>query len=94
METIPNEGFPRIAACEPTCVKVEPGKIYSWCSCGLSQKAPFCDGSHKKIEGMPYRSIKVQFTEPAEVWFCECKHTKTPPYCDGSHKECCKEQVK
>ena len=32
----------------PYKVKVEKGKTYFWCSCGLSAKQPFCDGSHKK----------------------------------------------
>mgnify|MGYP000885729106 CR=1 FL=1 len=26
----------------------EKDKTYFWCACGLSQKQPFCDGSHKK----------------------------------------------
>ena len=38
MEMIPNKGLPRIAKCEPQMVKVEPGKIYAWCTCGLSEK--------------------------------------------------------
>ena len=83
---IPNEGLPKVAAKEPIAVKVEPGKIYSWCTCGLSVKQPFCDGIHKTIEGMPYRSQKIEFTEEKEVWLCQCKQTKNPPYCDGSHK--------
>jgi len=85
MELVPNENFPRVAVPHPQMIKTEPGKIYSWCSCGLSEKQPFCDGSHKKIEGMPYRSIKVKFEKEEEVWFCQCKQTKTPPYCDGTH---------
>jgi CDGSH iron-sulfur domain-containing protein 3 len=94
MEMIPNEGFPKVAKNEPACVKAEAGKIYAWCTCGLSEKQPFCDGSHKRIEPtinaqgepeMPYKSLKVQFEEEKEVWFCQCKQTKNPPYCDGSH---------
>ncbi|MBL0146126.1 MAG: CDGSH iron-sulfur domain-containing protein [Chitinophagaceae bacterium] len=101
METIPNKNLPKIAACEPTMVKVEAGKIYAWCTCGLSQKQPFCDGAHKQIEHvinedgeavMPYKSLKVEFAEEKEIWFCNCKHTKNPPYCDGSHKSIDKKQ--
>jgi len=33
----------------PYKVKVEKGKIYFWCSCGLSNKQPFCDGTHSKL---------------------------------------------
>ena len=32
----------------PYKAKVEKDKTYFWCSCGLSKKQPFCDGSHKK----------------------------------------------
>ena len=87
MELIPNEGFPRIAHCEPAGIVVEPGKVYSWCTCGLSEKQPFCDNAHRNIESTPYRSIKVLFDKEEEVWFCQCKQTKTPPFCDESHKK-------
>ena len=33
----------------PYTIKVEKGKTYFWCSCGLSQKQPFCDGTHKSL---------------------------------------------
>ena len=85
MEMIPNENFPRIVDCQPKMIKVESGKIYSCCTCGLSEKQPFCDGSHKKEAGMPFRSMKVQFEKETDVYFCQCKHSKTPPFCDGSH---------
>jgi CDGSH-type Zn-finger protein len=95
MEMIPNEGLPKVAKAEPACVKVEAGKIYAWCTCGLSEKQPFCDGTHKRIEPtinelgepeMSYKSLKVQFEKEEEVWLCQCKQTKNPPYCDGSHR--------
>lgn len=95
MEMIPNEGLPKIAETHPACVQIEAGKTYAWCTCGLSEKQPFCDGTHKRIEPtinelgeavMPYRSLKFQSEKEEEVWLCQCKQTKTPPYCDGSHK--------
>jgi CDGSH-type Zn-finger protein len=76
---------PVIYKCEPAIVKVEPGKIYSWCSCGLTESSPFCDSRHKLVEGLPFRSIKVQFDKEEEIYFCQCKQTKTPPFCDNSH---------
>jgi CDGSH-type Zn-finger protein len=79
--------LPKVAQCEPRLVKVEPGKIYSWCTCGLSETQPFCDGKHKAIDQMPFRSLKVQFEKEEEVLFCQCKQTKTPPFCDGSHEK-------
>lgn len=86
-ETIPNEGLPRMSDCEPIAVMVEPGKVYSWCSCGLTEKTPFCDSNHKKIEGTPFKSVKVLFDKAEEILFCQCKRTKTPPFCDDSHKK-------
>jgi CDGSH iron-sulfur domain-containing protein 3 len=86
MGPVHESGLPKVAACEPVCINVVPGKIYSWCSCGLSQKQPFCDSSHKTVEGMPLRSLKVQFEAEEQVWFCMCKHTSTPPFCDGTHR--------
>lgn len=78
---------PVAAADSPQCVAVAAGRNYSWCTCGLSAKQPFCDGKHKQVEGMPFKSLKHQFNEDAEVWYCMCKQTKTPPFCDGSHKK-------
>ncbi len=63
-----------IAAEEPMVVAVVPEKIYSWCTCGLSEKQPFCDGRHKTIEGMPFRSLKVQFHDPGR---CLLLHVQT-----------------
>jgi CDGSH-type Zn-finger protein len=83
-------------------VNAEAGKTYAWCACGLSEKQPFCDGTHKRIEPsldangetvMPFRSLKVHFEKEEEVWFCMCKQTKTPPYCDGSHKHLAKKET-
>ena len=38
---------PTIAQKGSYVVEVQEGKKYFWCACGLSQKQPFCDGSHK-----------------------------------------------
>ncbi len=85
METIPGQQLPKIAKCEPALVKLEKGKTYAWCTCGLSENQPFCDAGHKKIEGGELKSLKLTAEEDAEVWLCQCKQTGTPPYCDGSH---------
>jgi CDGSH iron-sulfur domain-containing protein 3 len=73
-----------IAGREPIPVKVEAGKEYWWCACGLSKSQPFCDGSHKK-EG---KFNPVAWTAPksGEKWFCACKQTSMQPFCDSTHK--------
>jgi CDGSH iron-sulfur domain-containing protein 3 len=73
--------------CAPIAVNVEKDKTYAWCTCGLSEKSPWCDGTHKTIENNPYKSLKVSFEKEGEVWLCQCKLTKNAPFCDGSHKE-------
>jgi len=78
---------PKVAATSPISVAVSAERNYSWCTCGLSEKQPFCDGRHKLIEGMPFRSLKLKFEKDDEPWFCVCKRTTTPPFCDRSHKK-------
>ena len=68
---------------KPYKVKVEKGKTYFWCSCGLSQKQPFCDSSHAK-EGK-FNPTKYLAKTEKEVFFCGCKITQHPPFCDNSH---------
>ena len=77
---------PKIAANYPTAVTVEKDKSYAWCTCGLSEKQPFCDGKHKQIVGTPFKPMLVTYEEEKELWFCQCKHTQNAPLCDGSHK--------
>jgi CDGSH-type Zn-finger protein len=68
----------------PFAVAVESGKDYGWCACGLSQRQPFCDGSHKAAgEFVP---VKYSATESKTVYFCGCKASGNKPLCDGSHK--------
>ncbi len=76
---------PSIPQKKPYKVKVEKGNTYFWCSCGLSLKQPYCDGSHKKEE--KFKSIKFTADENKEIFLCGCKITKVPPACDGSHSK-------
>ncbi len=65
-------------------VGVEKNKSYFWCSCGLSSKQPFCDGSHKNTEFSP---VKFIADETKKMFFCTCKQTNNQPFCDGSHNK-------
>ncbi|MSP33829.1 MAG: CDGSH iron-sulfur domain-containing protein [Rickettsiales bacterium] len=83
------EKLPRIAAKAPFKVNVEAGKKYFWCSCGLSQNQPFCDGSHKAHKNADgtsvMKSVVYEATESKQVYFCGCKHSKNGVLCDGAH---------
>lgn len=77
---------PKVAAKQPFEVNLVAGKKYSWCSCGLSKKQPFCDGSGRKTD-LQFAPLRFFVEESKTVLLCGCKQTKTPPYCDGTHKE-------
>jgi len=66
----------------PIGVNVEEGKSYFWCTCGISNNQPFCDGSHKGTNFIP---LKYTAEQSKKVFFCTCKLTNDPPMCDGSH---------
>ena len=68
----------------PVEFEVVKGKSYFWCSCGKSNKQPFCDASHKGSEFSP---IKYKAEETQKVYFCVCKQTNNQPFCDGSHEK-------
>ena len=68
----------------PIGVNVVEGKSYFWCTCGISLKQPFCDGSHKGTEFIP---LKYKAEQSKKVFFCTCKQTIDPPMCDGSHNK-------
>ena len=75
---------PKIAQKAPFIVTVEAGQTYYWCTCGQSQKQPFCDGSHK---GSGFAPAPFKPAAAGKVAFCGCKHSKTGATCDGSHKQ-------
>ena len=72
-----------IAQASPFYRELKKGKAYFWCTCGRSQKQPFCDGSHKGTTFEPQKFVAEE--DDQEVLFCGCKLTKAGPFCDGSH---------
>ena len=73
---------PKIAARQPVGVELEVGKAYYFCSCGESDRQPFCDGSHSGTDFSPQA-----FTAEKEgkAFLCQCKRTGNSPFCDGAH---------
>lgn len=72
---------------KPIKMRIEKNKDYYWCSCGLSNKQPLCDGSHKKSSRSNYKPLKFSINvEDSLASLCVCKKTKKPPFCDGSHR--------
>lgn len=75
---------PKIARKKSFHADVEEGRTYWWCACGLSEKQPYCDSSHK---GTGFSPVKFTAEASKKVFLCGCKHTKTPPFCDGTHRQ-------
>ena len=73
-----------VAQIAPYMVEVEEGKTYFWCSCGQSDKQPFCDGSHKGTSFLP---MKFEAEKSRQMYFCGCKQTDKQPFCDGAHSK-------
>ncbi|MGF1649215.1 MAG: CDGSH iron-sulfur domain-containing protein [Hyphomicrobiaceae bacterium] len=66
----------------PYQVEVQEGKAYFFCTCGRSQKQPFCDGAHQSTSLQPLRFVAET---TGTVNLCGCKQTDDAPFCDGSH---------
>lgn len=73
---------PKIAAAAPTEVELTKGKRYFFCTCGLSHKQPFCDGSHAGTDFSPHM---FEADKDGKAWLCMCKRTAGKPFCDGTH---------
>lgn len=75
---------PKIAAKKPVAVELQKGETYYWCTCGRSQRQPFCDGSHRDTDFVPK---EFRAKDSGTAYLCQCKHTNNPPYCDGTHAQ-------
>jgi len=81
---------PIITANSPACVELKSGKTYAFCTCGLSENQPFCDGKHGGTGLIPH-VFKAEKEETA--WLCRCKATSSAPFCDGSHSSFADDQI-
>ena len=72
----------KIVQKSPYSVDVESGKTYYYCTCGLSENQPFCNGSHK---GTGFSPLKYEAKEDKKVYFCGCKNSSNDGLCDGTH---------
>lgn len=73
---------PVIADNKPSKVMLKKGQTYLYCTCGLSNKQPFCDGSHSTTE---FRPQLFTAEKDGDGFLCMCKRSANAPYCDGSH---------
>lgn len=76
----------KIAEKKPVKVTLKKGQTYCFCTCGHSQKQPFCDGTHRE-KAPEFKSLRFEADKEGEVWLCQCKQTDNAPFCDGTHKK-------
>lgn len=62
--------------------RLEKGKTYFYCTCGLSKRNPFCDGSHG---GTPFKPLPFTVSETKQYKLCTCTKSSTRPFCDKAH---------
>lgn len=56
----------------------------AYCQCGLSEKLPYCDGTHGR-EGTGLRPIVVEVPQDGKKAVCQCHKSGNLPWCDGTH---------
>jgi len=69
---------------EPFKASLSANTEYWYCTCGLSETFPFCDGSHKGTGKAP---IKFSVDVDTDKWLCRCGRSGRKPFCDGSHQQ-------
>jgi CDGSH-type Zn-finger protein len=72
--------------CRPIGVEETPGKK-AYCTCGWSEKLPYCDGAHARMgTGCQPKVLEITPADAGKKWVCQCHQSKTMPWCDGTHK--------
>ena len=69
---------------EPLKASLKADIKYAYCTCGQSEKFPYCDGTHRETGDKP---IKFTVKGNTDAWLCQCGKSGRKPYCDGSHQQ-------
>lgn len=70
---------------KPIVVDETPG-TRAYCVCGHSEKLPYCDGAHTRMQtGLSPHVVEI--TEPCKKALCQCHRSENMPWCDGMHSK-------
>ena len=61
-------------------IKLNAGKKYSICSCGLSNSLPFCDNKHREFNAdndTEYKSVKITSDDDTTIIVNSSRWNKT-----------------
>lgn len=77
---------PIIQGYYPYNLYLQKGKVHLWCSCGMSDNSPWCNGvcNHSVSRNRP---IYFNVSESGYYKICQCKHSANAPFCNGTHKD-------
>ncbi len=56
----------------------------AYCQCGLSDRLPYCDGTHSR-EGTGLAPVVVEVESAGKKAVCQCHQSGNLPWCDGTH---------
>ncbi|MEK7288507.1 MAG: CDGSH iron-sulfur domain-containing protein, partial [Elusimicrobiota bacterium] len=65
---------PKITQRAPYVREEQPGKK-AWCACGHSQKQPYCDGAHARLN-TGIAPIAVEIAQAKKIAWCGCRRSK------------------
>lgn len=72
---------------------LQKGKVYYYCSCGLSSSNPWCDHTCNKTTTRN-RPIYFNVSENGYYKLCNCKMSSNAPFCNGTGKDILKFHAK
>ena len=75
-----------IAGFFPYNCYLQQGKVYSWCSCGISLANPWCDGLCNAVVTRN-RPVVFNVSESGYYKLCNCKFSANAPFCNGTHRK-------
>ena len=84
---LPLNSLPALTHRRPYKMELEPGKTYFYCTCGKSESQPWCDGSHRGTEWMPYKFTYEGDSKKKHICWCKLNKDESEYRCDGSHKK-------
>mmetsp|Transcript_141602 Transcript_141602/g.200514 ORF Transcript_141602/g.200514 Transcript_141602/m.200514 type:complete len:188 (+) Transcript_141602:57-620(+) len=77
--------IPLVQGYWPYTMYLEKGKVYNWCSCGISQLSPWCDTLCNQLVTRN-RPMYFNVSESGYYKICQCKHSANAPFCNGTHR--------
>lgn len=69
----------------PIVVEETVGKK-AYCMCGWSEKLPYCDGAHSRMD-TGCTPIVCEIADAGKKAVCQCHKSAKLPWCDGTHSK-------